>query len=79
MIFDDMRSILKGQSDGTYVTFNNVPKDKSVRIVAIKCINGTPTLCSKKAVIDEKKPAVLDRFVPFTLKELDKTLTALEI
>lgn len=79
LIFDDMNSVLKGVSDGSVITFHNVPLNKSVRIFAVKCVNGSPTMCSQKAITTDEKTIAVDRFIPFSLKDLDKMLSPVEI
>lgn len=78
LIFDDMNSIIAGIPNGEYVVFKNVPKNKKVRIFALKCMNGAATLCNQPAVVNDKKPVTVSNFQPFTLKQLDETLRACE-
>jgi hypothetical protein len=70
MVFDEMRSVLKGKYDGDSFLFDGVPSEQNVRIIAIDNTSGAP----KIAVLNTKTAEGSQQCVNYksaTLSELD--------
>jgi hypothetical protein len=73
ILFDDIKSIMRGdQKNGSFV-FKNVPVNSKIKVVGITYKNGKPLLSKMPAVIS-KQPYTLTGFKEFSLNELEKQL-----
>ncbi|MDZ4750471.1 MAG: TonB C-terminal domain-containing protein [Flavobacteriales bacterium] len=70
MVFDDMNSVLLGSNENDKILFKDVPKNKAVRIVSVRCVNGKPDMSSVKA-ITTGSDIKLEKYEPFSLASLD--------
>ncbi len=70
LVFDDMNSVLKGVKEGGFVTFNNVPANKKVRLIGLDNYNKEPLMCLADGNTNDNKTE-LNAYKPFSLNELE--------
>ena len=73
IVFDEINSIMSGNTKGTDIVFENVPLSSKIKVIGISYKDGKPLLSKMPAVVS-KQPIILSGFKEFTLKELEKEL-----
>jgi hypothetical protein len=71
MVFEDMNSVLLGINQGDKIVFNNVPKNREVKIVSVRCVNGKPDVSTVKT-ITSSQPVKMEKYEPLTIARLDE-------
>jgi hypothetical protein len=70
MVFDEMRSVLKGKYDGERFLFEGIPGDEKVRIIAIDNATGAPKISVLNTLTAEGSKECIN-YKAATLSELD--------
>ncbi|MDH4472295.1 MAG: hypothetical protein QE487_06785 [Fluviicola sp.] len=73
LIFEDDRTILNGITKGDETVFRDMPLNKKVKLIAIGCKSGKPTLASSRTTISTTA-VTLKQFKELTIEELEKEL-----
>ncbi len=71
MVFEDMNSVLLGINQGDKIVFNGVPKNREVKIVSVRCVNGKPDVSTVKT-ITSSQPVKMEKYEPLTIARLDE-------
>jgi hypothetical protein len=73
IIFKDIKSLMSPSFGSDKNTFENVPLEKQIRVIAISYVNGKPTLAIGETMIDNDG-FELTGFKEFSLDELERAL-----
>ena len=77
LIFDDIKSMLRPQSNSNGVVFSDIPQEEDVKILGIKLVNKKPYIAIKNYTTESTNILEMD-FQPGTLAMIKKELSKLE-